>query len=38
MNKLSPSSITIEEAVARMINFDYIFPGFSLLEMTAISG
>ena len=34
MNKLSPSSITIEEAVARMINFDYIPTGFSLLDMT----
>jgi len=34
MNKSHPSSITIEEAVARMINFDYIPTGFSLLDMT----
>ena len=35
MNTSKPSSITVEEAVARMINLDYIPTGFTLLEMTA---
>jgi hypothetical protein len=35
MSKVPPSSITIEEAVALMINFDYIPAGFSLLDMTS---
>lgn len=34
MSKLQPSSVTIEEAVARMVNMDYIPEGFTLLEMT----
>jgi hypothetical protein len=35
MSKVLPSSITIEEAVARMVNMDYIPAGFTLLEMIA---
>lgn len=35
MNKKNPPSITLEEAVARMVNMDYIPTGFTLLEMTA---
>jgi hypothetical protein len=35
MNKAIPSSITVEEAVARMVNMDYIPTGFTLLDMTA---
>ena len=35
MNTTLPSSVTIEEAVARMVNLDYIPTGFTLLEMTA---
>jgi len=31
---MNPSSVTVEEAVARMVNMDYIPAGFSLLEMT----
>lgn len=31
---MNPSSLTIEEAVARMVNMDYIPTGFSLVEMT----
>ncbi|HMW40485.1 MAG TPA: hypothetical protein PKD57_13845 [Saprospiraceae bacterium] len=34
MNKSIPSSLTIEEAVALIINLDYIPTGFSLLDMT----
>ncbi len=34
-NTTIPSSITVEEAVARMVNMDYIPEGFSLSEMTA---
>jgi hypothetical protein len=34
MNKPRPSSVTIEEAVARMVNMDYIPDGCTLLEMT----
>ena len=34
MKKSPPSSITIEEAVSRMVNMDYIPTGFSLIEMT----
>lgn len=34
MSKSQPSSVTIEEAVARMVNMDYIPEGFTLLEMT----
>ena len=30
-----PSSITVEEAVARLINLDYIPTGFTLDEMTS---
>lgn len=33
MNKSLPSSLTIEEAVAWMINLDFIPTGFTLLEM-----
>jgi hypothetical protein len=33
MKKSPPSSITIEEAVSRMVNMDYIPTGFSLLDM-----
>jgi len=35
MNKSLPSSLTIEEAVAWMINLDYIPTGFTLLDMMA---
>jgi len=35
MDKIKPSSITIEEAVARMVNQDYIPTGCTLPEMTA---
>ncbi|MFH1218151.1 MAG: hypothetical protein V1706_16780 [Pseudomonadota bacterium] len=35
MNRAVPSSITIEEAVAEMVNMDYIPAGFTLLEMIA---
>jgi len=35
MTKAVPSSITIEDAVARMVNMDYIPAGFTLTEMTA---
>ena len=35
MNNLKPLSITIEEAVARMVNLDYIPTGFTLLDMMA---
>jgi hypothetical protein len=35
MSKPNPSSITLEEAVARMVNLDYIPTGFTLLEMTS---
>ena len=34
MSQSKPSSVTIEEAVARMVNMDYIPTGFTLLEMT----
>lgn len=34
MIQSKPSSVTIEEAVARMVNMDYIPTGFTLLEMT----
>ena len=30
----SPSSITVEEAVSRMVNLDYIPTGFTLIDMT----
>jgi len=33
MKKSPPSSITIEEAVSRMVNMDYIPTGFSLIDM-----
>ena len=33
MDQSKPSSVTIEEAVARMVNMDYIPTGFTLLEM-----
>jgi hypothetical protein len=35
MNKATPSSVTAEEAVARMVNMDYIPEGFTLEEMLA---
>lgn len=35
MKKAVPSSITVEEAVAEMINMDYIPAGLTLLEMMA---
>jgi hypothetical protein len=35
MDNRAPSSITIEEAVARMVNMDYIPTGFALHDMTA---
>lgn len=35
VNSAKPSSLTIEEAVALMINLDYIPTGFSLLELLA---
>lgn len=35
MTNTRPSSITVEEAVARMVNMDYIPEGFTLSEMTA---
>lgn len=35
MNKPKPSSITAEEAVARMINLDYVPSGFTITQMTA---
>lgn len=35
MTTANPSSLTVEEAVARMINMDYIPSGFTLLQMTA---
>lgn len=35
MNTSKPSSITVEEAVARLINLDYIPTGFTLDEMTS---
>jgi hypothetical protein len=35
MNGTKPSSVTLEEAVARMVNMDYIPAGFSPLDMTA---
>lgn len=35
MRKLIVSSVTIEEAVALLINLDYIPDGFTLLDMTA---
>lgn len=35
MSKPKPSSVTLEEAVARMVNMDYIPTGFTLLDMTA---
>ena len=34
MSKKAPCYLSIEQAVARMINFDYIPEGFSLLDMT----
>lgn len=34
MKKVTPPSVTIEEAVSRMVNMDYIPPGLTLLEMT----
>lgn len=34
MNKQTPSSITLEDAVALMVNMDYIPPGVTLFEMT----
>lgn len=34
MSQSIPSSVTIEEAVAKMVNMDYIPAGFTLLEMT----
>ena len=34
MKKSPPTSITVEEAVSRMVNMDYIPTGFSLIEMT----
>jgi hypothetical protein len=33
MNRSVASSITIEEAVALMVNLDYIPSGFSLIEL-----
>jgi len=35
MSKPKPSSVTVEEAIARMVNMDYIPEGFTLLDMTA---
>jgi hypothetical protein len=35
MEKKLPSTLTIEEAVAEMVNMDYIPAGFTLLEMVA---
>ncbi len=35
MTKPQPSSVTAEEAVARLVNMDYIPDGCTLLEMTA---
>lgn len=35
MSKPQNQSVTIEEAVARLVNLDYIPTGFTLLEMTA---
>jgi hypothetical protein len=35
MNKSNPSSVTVEEAVARMVNMDYIPEGFTLSDMTS---
>lgn len=35
MDNSVPSSITIEEAIARMVNMDYIPTGFTLQDMTA---
>ena len=35
MKKVIPSSITVEEAVAEMVNMDYIPAGLTLLEMIA---
>lgn len=35
MKKIQPSSVTIEEAIARLVNMDYIPTGFSLNEMSA---
>lgn len=35
MSKKNSPSITLEEAVARMVNMDFIPTGFTLLEMTA---
>lgn len=34
MKKVKPTSLTLEEAVALLINLDYIPPDFSLLQMT----
>ena len=33
MSKSNPSSVTAEEAVARMVNMDYIPEGFTLEDM-----
>lgn len=35
MKRVVPSSITVEEAVAEMVNMDYIPAGFTLLDMIA---
>ena len=34
MKKTQPSSVTIEEAVARLVNLDYVPTGFSLADMS----
>jgi len=35
MKKIQPSSVTVEEAIARLVNLDYVPTGFSLYDMSA---